>query len=168
MQSLSTCLPRDLRPGLAEALRADIANAAAVNYQLRRAERELLRAVREGCLTMLGSDPSDCERRPVAPDVCHFGVEICPDGSLREVDNPRVLRTQLLFDGAAVMVVWPPAGTKPQAQPGKGGDALVLATCGDEAVRRWMSDYAEAERTRTGKPAKRDVAINEGSCWDRG
>ena len=146
---------------LAEALKADLAKAAAVNRQLRRAERELLRAVHEGRLTMLGSDPSGGERRPVAPDVCHFGVEICPDGSLREVDTPRVLRTQLLFDGAAVMSIWPPAGTNPHARSGEGGDAPALPMSGDEAARRWMSDYAEAEKARTGRPAKREVAINE-------
>lgn len=146
---------------LAEALRADLAQVANVNRQIRHAEREAQCAVQEGRLRLLGSGPSGGERHILAPDEWHFGVEMFPDGTLREVGNPQVLHTQLLFETAEVLRNWPLEVKQPEAADPTRAVPTPLLPATDDSVAQWMIQHASEVKAATGRPPKRDDAIAE-------
>jgi hypothetical protein len=140
---------------LAQALGADLISAEGVNGRLRRAAAELRDACGTGRLQVLAAAPGEAagERKPLPSGAFHFGVEMCPDGTLRELGAQRVLRTRLLFRAAEVSALRPLVAPEGPAANGLGGAAPPPGTAAADPVA-WMRQHVEDIVRRTGRPPK--------------
>ncbi len=170
-QDLSTWLMESLlakapAADLAAALAADLGSVARVNARLRRAAATLRDASQAKLVQVLAApvEGAGSERTPAPSEGFHFGTEICPESTLREVGSHKVLLDRLLFRVADL-----PALRRSGRPSSSTLGADLRCASGVSRPRpadpaAWMRDHLEAVHRRTGSKAKMEDSVKE--CRD--
>jgi hypothetical protein len=170
-QDLSTWLMESLlakapAADLAAELSADLVSAERVNALLKRGAAALRDAGHAKLLEVLAASGGGAgdKRTPAPSEGLHFGTEICPDGTLREVGSHKVLQDRLLFRGADLPALRQFVRTDRPAAAGGPNCAGAPRRLRPADAPKWMKTHLEDVLSRTGSPAKMEDAVK--ACRD--